>query len=133
MMFAGADEQEPGQDDPREETDAAAPSAPPRVVVRVATPGQPAFQLRKGEQGLSVFDLQSIVPAVTEAEILAAFQTGSVALTRTVDEIKAAGLELAAVPGDPKLPPRLQQAHAEIVPGPGMTRNQFKTALKGLE
>lgn len=46
------------------------------VVVRVATPGQPAFQLRKGEQGISVFDPAAVDPPLTEDEILAAFRPG---------------------------------------------------------
>ena len=36
-------------------------------------------------------------------------------------------------PGDPKLPQLLQDNHMDIRPGDGMTRNQFKAALRALE
>ena len=104
-----------------------------RIVIRVITPGRPAFQLQKGEAGLSVFDLTGVSPPLTDPEILRSFRPGSITVARTIGEIESAGLSVVATPGDPRLPVRLQQAHAEIVPGAGMTRGQFKTALKGLE
>jgi hypothetical protein len=99
----------------------------------VVTPGRPAFQLQKGEAGLSVFDPQSVTPEVTEAEILNSFRAGSLVIAKPISAIEELGLRLEAVLGDPKLPLRLQQAHAEILPGPTMTRNHFKDALKRLE
>lgn len=52
----------------------AEPSAPPpRSVVRVCMPGQPAFQLRKGEEGISAFDPDAVDPPLTENEILDCF------------------------------------------------------------
>jgi hypothetical protein len=103
------------------------------MVVRVATPGQPAFQLRKEEEGLSVFDSESVDPPLTEVEILSCFRPGSRAVIRSVTEIKEKGLTVIPVAGAAPLHPRLRDAHAEIRPGQGMTRDQFKQALKELE
>jgi hypothetical protein len=103
------------------------------MVVRVTEPGRPAFQLRKGEEGLSVFDLDAVNPPLTEAEILDAFRTGSVAIARSDTEIGAKGLSLFPIPGAGTLPRRLREAHVEIRPGPGMTRAEFKRALQELE
>jgi hypothetical protein len=103
------------------------------MVFRVAEPGKSAFQLRKGEEGLSVFDLLAVNPPLTEAEILDSFRAGSQTLIRTVSEIENKGLQVVPVPGAEPLPERLRQAHAEIRPGPGMTRGQFKQILKELE
>jgi hypothetical protein len=103
------------------------------MVVRVAVPGRPAFQLRKGEEGLSVFDPDAVDPPLTEAEVLSCFRPGSWAIVRSESEIAERGLIVVPVPGAAPLPPRLRNAHAEIRPGPGMTRDQFKQALKGLE
>lgn len=103
------------------------------VVARVGTPGHPAFQLRKGEEGLSVFDPASVDPPLTEAELLDAFRPGSVVVYRTVGQIVAVGLAVAPTDGADVLPDRLRAAHCEIVPGPGMTRPGFKAALRMLE
>jgi hypothetical protein len=108
-------------------------SQPDRVVIRVVTPGKLAFQLQKGETGLSVFDPDAVSPPLTEAEILGSFRAGSLTVVRTVAEIQQAGLRIVLTPGDPKLPLRLQHAHAEILPGPSMARGQFKAALRGLQ
>jgi hypothetical protein len=103
------------------------------IVARVATPGHPAFQLRKGEEGLSVFDPHAVDPPLAEAEILEPFRPGSVVLYRTVAQITEVGLTLAVTEGAEVLPERLRAAHREIVPGPGMARPAFKAALKLLE
>jgi hypothetical protein len=103
------------------------------MVVRVADSGRPAFQLRKGEEGLSVFDLGAVDPPLIEAEILDCFRTDSYLISRSVAEIEIKGLRVIPIPGASPLPPRLRQAHGEIRPGPGMTRAQFKQALKELE
>lgn len=103
------------------------------VVARVGVPGLPAFQLRKGEEGLSVFDPAAVDPPLTEGEILGAFRPGSVVLYRTVARLAGLGLELRPTEGADTLPDRLRAAHQEIRPGPGMTRTVFKTALKELE
>ena len=103
------------------------------MVVRVGEPGRPAFQLRKGEEGLSVFDLPAVNPPLTEVEILGSFRPGSQAIARSVDEIEAKGLIVVPLLGAEPLPQRLQQAHVEIRPGPGMSRAQFKQALQELE
>lgn len=103
------------------------------VVVRVSTPGSPAFQLRKGEEGLSVFDPAGVDPPLTESEILDAFRDGSALVIRSVAAVEAAGLRVELVEGAGGLPERLRRAHRELRPGPGMSRPAFKQALKGLE
>ena len=40
------------------------------MVVSVTEPGRPAFQLRKGEEGLSFFHPATVQPPLTESEIL---------------------------------------------------------------
>ena len=103
------------------------------VVVRVGTPGQPAFQLRKGEEGLSVFVPVAVDPPLTEEEILAAFRPGSVLLQRTSAQVAEHGLALIPTIGADYLPERLRTAHSEIQPGAGMERPAFKSALRHLE
>lgn len=103
------------------------------MVVRVGEPGRPAFVLRKGEEGLSVFDPEAVSPPLTEGEILDAFRAGSLVVSRTEAEVAAKGLSIVPIPGAEPLPGRLREAHAEIRPGPNMTRAQFKQALKELE
>jgi len=106
---------------------------PSRGLVRVATPGQPAFQLRKGEEGISVFESQGVDPPLTNDEVLGAFRPGSQAVSRTVEEVEAKGLRVVPVEGIESLPAPLRQAHREIRPGPGMSRAEFKRALRELE
>ncbi|QJW95697.1 hypothetical protein [Frigoriglobus tundricola] len=103
------------------------------VVVRVASPGQPAFQLRKGEHGISVFDPAGGDPPLTEDEILAAFRPGSVVIFRTVSVIEEHGLLVIPTAGAESLPERLRTAHCEIEPGIGMDRPAFKAALRNPE
>jgi hypothetical protein len=103
------------------------------IVARVGTPGQPAFQLRKGEMGLSVFDPNACDPPLTESEILEPFRPGSMVLYRIIEQIRDAGLEVALTPGADCLPDRLRITHREIIAGPAMTRSAFKAALKLLE
>jgi len=103
------------------------------VVARVATPDRPAFQLRRGEVGLSVFDLSAVEPAISEDELLESFRVGSIVLYRTVAQVAAVGLVVADTEGAETLSDRLRDAHRELVPSPAMTRNQFKAALKFLE
>lgn len=52
-----------------------------QVYLRVATPGKPAFQLKPGEEGISVFDPLLVEPSLTQEEVLSAFRQGSIALT----------------------------------------------------
>lgn len=103
------------------------------MLVRVAEPGRPAFQLRKGEQGISVFDTRAVAPALQDGEILAVFRSGSQAVERSREEIETKGLLIVPLLGSDVLPERLRQSHAEIRPGRGMTRTQFKLALTELE
>jgi hypothetical protein len=116
-----------------DESSGGATTAPTGRVVRVTELGRPAFQLRKGEEGISVFDPRAVDPPLTGAEILASFRPGSVLIERDVTTIEAKGLRVVPVEGAGELPERLRQAHREIQAGPGMTRNQFKNALKELE
>jgi hypothetical protein len=102
-------------------------------IVRVFVPGQPAFQLRKGEEGISVFDRTLIDPLLTVEEVLDYFRPGSQAITRAIADIEAKGLRVVTVEGAETLPEHLRRAHREIRPAPGMTRQQFKTTLRELE
>ena len=101
----------------------------PAEIIRVMEPGKPIFQLRQGEQGLSVFDANAVKPI----DVLPNFRPGSQTVTRTVDQVQSCGLMVLCTPGNSALPPRLRDAHREIRPGEGMTRNEFKKALKNLE
>jgi hypothetical protein len=103
------------------------------IVTRIAEPGKPAFQLRKGEEGISVFVSKAVQPPLTEPEIVGAFRPGGVAVMRTLAEIEAKGLRVVAVPGGDLLPDRLRAAHAEIRSGIGMARTRFKQTLQELE
>ena len=103
------------------------------IVVRVGTLGQPAFQLRKGETGLSVFDPHAADPPLTDEEILEPFRSGSVVVYRTLQEVAEMGLQVIETPGAEALPDRLRLAHREIAAATSMTRPEFKTALKRLE
>lgn len=102
-------------------------------IVRVAEVGKPAFVLRKGEEGLSVFDPDAVQPPLSEQEILGSFRTGSQVLVRTAADIVAKDLQIVPVEGAQNLPERLRQAHREIRPGPAMTRTAFKQKLRELE
>jgi hypothetical protein len=101
----------------------------PSAVHRVFQDGKPKFQLRKGEEGLSIFDAGKLL----EEEILPNFRPGSRLSTQRRQFIEALGLRIEKTAGDSSLPQKLQENHWEIRPGDGMTRNQFKAALKMLE
>ena len=103
------------------------------MLVRVTEPSGAAFQLRKGEHGVSVFDTAAIEPPLTEMEVLNSFRPGSQVVRRSVAEVQAKGLEVVPIAGAESLPVRLREAHAELRPGPGMTRVRFKQALRELE
>jgi hypothetical protein len=103
------------------------------MFVRVAEPGRPAFQLRKGEEGISVFDVDAVEPPLSDSEILDNFRLGSQLVLRSKAEIEAKGLNVIPIPGAKPLSERLRLSHAEIRPGAGMTRIQFKQALRELE
>jgi hypothetical protein len=102
-------------------------------LARVGEPGLPFFRLRPGEEGVSVFDMESVEPPLTEDEILAGFRPGSSLVIRSGEVVVTAGLQVVGTPGAESLPTRLKVAHSEIRPGPGMTRRQFKDALRSLE
>ena len=101
----------------------------PSAVHRVFEEGRPKFQLRKGEEGLSVFDADEL----PEDEILPNFRPASRLYTQQVLFIESFGLKVEKTPGDWNLPPRLQENHWEVRPADAMTRHQFKIALKKLE
>jgi hypothetical protein len=87
------------------------------MVVRVTEPGRPAFQLRKGEEGLSLFDPDAVQPPLTESEILDAFRSGCILLVRDVAEIESKGLTLVPILGAELLPPRMREALSRFAPG----------------
>ena len=103
------------------------------MLIRVTEPGRAAFQLRKGEAGISVFDSEAVQPPLTEGEVLNAFRPGSRAVNRSLEELTSKGLRVAPMIGAESLPRRLREAHAEIRPGPNMARAQFKRTLQELE
>lgn len=110
-----------------------AAGSPMREVIRVCEANRPAFQLRAGELGISVFDSEAVDPPLTEPEILEAFRPGSITIIRTEDEIQNLRLELVPVDGHVDLPTRLTQAHHEIRPPSTMARGEFKKLLRELE
>jgi hypothetical protein len=89
--------------------------------------------LRPGEDGISVFDREAVDPPLSDDEIAAHFRPGSRIVIKSIETIAAVGLRVTPIPGADTLPVRLQLAHAEIQPGQGMTRKQFKDALRSLE
>lgn len=103
------------------------------MLIRVAQPGRPAFQLRPGEQGISVFDENGVEPPLTETEVLEAFRGGSEAVRVSPETVAAMGLIVAEIPGLPPLSDRLSSAHREIRPPAGMPRGEFKQQLRKLE
>jgi len=104
-----------------------------QVVVRVAETDIPAFRLRKGEGGVSVFVPDAVDPPLSETEILDCFRAGSHLEIRTVDQIEASGCQVEAIVGDEELPLRMRLAHAEICPAGDMNRREFKRMLRELE
>jgi hypothetical protein len=102
------------------------------VLIRVALPGRPAFQLRPGEMGISLFDTNGVEPELTEDEVLSAFRSDSCAVILSPLQIADCRLQITEVAGGPALPERMRTCHREIRPEPGMTRNEFKQALKRL-
>jgi len=105
------------------------PHEKPVRVHRVFEKGKPRFQLRQGEEGVSVFDARKVKPE----DILPSFREGSLVTTQDTETIESFGLQVVKTPGDPRLPRLLQENHAVILAGNGMTRKQFKQALKALE
>lgn len=103
------------------------------MIVRVSDEGKPAFQLRKGEEGISAFDPDLVLPPLEELEILSAFRSGSVLIMRRLEAIEAKGLHVEQIEGAETLPERLKNSHVEIRPQPGMSRAEFKQALRELE
>jgi hypothetical protein len=103
------------------------------VLIRVAQPGRPAFQLRPGQQGISVFDENGVDPPLTANEIFELFRSGSVLIRVSRASIAASGLIIEAVAGVPPLTDRLCLAHRENRPAAGVTRGEFKQLLRKLE
>jgi hypothetical protein len=99
----------------------------------VATPGKPAFQLRPGEEGLSVFDPLLVEPPLSLDEILTSFREGSLVMPIDRDVIMHCGLDVLEVIGHESLPERIRACHCEIRPWANMDRKAFKQALKQLE
>lgn len=102
------------------------------MLIRVAQSGRPAFQLRPGEVGLSVFQTDGVEPELTEGEILSAFRKDSIAIALNPQVVHECGLQIVEVAGAPVLPERLRYTHREIRPVSGMSRSEFKLALTRL-
>lgn len=102
---------------------------PEPSVPRAYNAGKPRFQLRQGEEGLLAFDAEKVTPA----DILPSFRPGSLITTQEIATIESFGLTVIHTPGDPALPQLLQDNHMEARPGDGMSRQQFKAALRALE
>jgi hypothetical protein len=65
------------------------PTVSAGIYLRVSTPGMGVFQLRKGEEGISIFDPEMVDPPLTQEEVLQAFSRGSiirVSKTQIVDK-----------------------------------------------
>lgn len=100
------------------------------MIARIAIPGRPAFQLRKGEEGISAFAMEAVDPPLTELEILSVFRADSIVIYRIESQIEEHGLSLAMVPGSDTLPERLREAHCEIRAGSDQDRSAFKKHCK---
>lgn len=101
----------------------------PEEVSRVVEEGQPKYQLKSGEEGLSVF------AGMSDTAILgaAAWREGSSVETKKVSDIEAAELTLVQTHGDCDfLNEDGQDKHWEIRMAEGDTRNEFKAKLKSL-
>ena len=103
------------------------------MLIRVTEEDRPPFQLRRGEPSLSVFEEGAVIPPLSEDEVLGAFRPGSGVLRISREQVEHEGLQIVSVLGAEGLPTRLREAHAEIRPGLGMTRAQFKRSLKELQ
>jgi hypothetical protein len=103
------------------------------MVVRVAEVGHPAFQLRPGEAGISVFDTEAVDPPLEEQELLSQFRTGSLLVEIDPTLIERLKLQIIPVEGADVLPERLRRAHAEIRPEQSIERREFKRLLKELQ
>lgn len=101
----------------------------PALVKRVYENGKPQYQLRHGEEGLSIFDAQ-----ISDVSILVKFRAGAKIDLKSVNEIESKGLKVVQTHGDCEhlQDDELEDNHWEIRPQPGMTRSQFKAVLKTL-
>lgn len=99
---------------------------------RVATPGKKAFELRQGENGISVFHQKGLDPHISDAELLEEFREDSRIVKISYKDLIRMGFTVEWVEGDEALPQRLREAHYEIRPGEGMNRNAFKKKIKEL-
>jgi hypothetical protein len=103
------------------------------MLVRVAEAGGPAFRLRPGEAGISVFDTEAVIPGLQEQEILSEFRPGSLLIGIDPRILEKLNLRLTAIEGAPNLSERLRRAHAEIRPAGELERHEFKRLLRELE
>lgn len=101
----------------------------PALVKRVYEVGYPQYQLRQGEEGLSVFDAK-----ISDADILGKFRLGSMIAVKSTQEIENNGLLVVQTHGDCAhlQNDELEDNHWEIRPSPEMSRGQFKVALRTL-
>lgn|GEM_PF-2755703 len=101
----------------------------PKNFKRVYENGHPKYQLRQGEEGLSIFDAK-----ISDADILGKFRTGNKIEMKSIDEIESKDLRVLQTHGDCVhfQNDELEDNHWEIRPGPDMNRSQFKVVLKTL-
>lgn len=79
-----------------------------------------------------MFDTNGVEPALSEDEVLNAFRIDSYAVVVGTQQIDDCRLQISEIAGAAGLPDRLRMCHREIRPGAGMTRQEFKQALKRL-
>jgi hypothetical protein len=73
------------------------------MLIRVTEPGASSFQLRKGEEGISVFDTEAVRPELTVSEVLTSFRPGSIAIELDHEQIENKGMDVVPIPGAPLL------------------------------
>lgn len=101
----------------------------PETVSRVVEEGQPKYQLKSGEEGLSVFANMSDQEVMDSAN----WRDGSSIDKKSVADLEDKGLTVEQTHGDCDfLDDKGQDNHFEIRPGQGMTRNEFKKIIKEL-
>lgn len=99
---------------------------------RIATPGKKAFELRQGENGISVFHQKGVDPNISDEGLLENFREGSHIVKISYNDLIEMGFTVVWVEGDEDLPQNLRDAHYEIRPGAEMNRNAFKKKIKEL-
>ena len=99
----------------------------PEAIRRSVRPGEQVFRLSSStDEGVSVFDAGEVEPDEITPHLKGEVKTINSEL------VEKHGLTLEKTPGAENLPENLRENHWEIKPGDGMSRNQYKKALKAL-